>query len=152
MPNTPVPSGFGCTCARLRKLARRITRIYDAHLAGSGIKVTQFSLLANVARGELPLGELALSTEMERTTLSRNLTPLARQGWVRIVAGDDPRSRLVSITAAGRKKLATTLPLWRRAQDEMEATLGTDSVAGLHRDIDHALAALPAANLKGELA
>ena len=43
---------FGCTCARLRKLSRRVTRIYDAHLAPQAIKVTQFSLLVNAARGE----------------------------------------------------------------------------------------------------
>ena len=67
---TPVPS-FGCTCDRLRKLARRVTRIYDAHLAPQAIKVTQFSLLVNAARGERTLSEFAAELEMDRSTLSR---------------------------------------------------------------------------------
>jgi DNA-binding MarR family transcriptional regulator len=137
-----VPS-FGCTCARLRKLTRRLTRIYDAHLTGQAIKVTQYSLLANAARGERTLSEFAAELEMDRSTLSRNLTPLAAQGWVSISVGADPRSRSISVTAAGRRKLKAALPLWRKAQCEVEAVLGAADVGALHRKIERALAALP---------
>ena len=137
-----VPS-FGCTCARLRKLTRRLTRIYDAHLAAQAIKVTQYSLLANAARGERTLSEFAIELEMDRSTLSRNLAPLAAQGWVEISVGADPRSRSISVTAAGRRKLKAALPLWRRAQCEIESLLGAASVGELHRDIERTLAALP---------
>ena len=135
---------FGCTCARLRKLTRRLTRIYDAHLAAAGIKVTQYSLLANAVRGERTLSEFATELDMDRSTLSRNLAPLAAQGWVSISVGSDPRSRSVSVTATGRRKLKAALPLWRKAQCETEAILGPSGVADLHRKIEHALAALSA--------
>ena len=138
----PVPS-FGCTCARLRKLTRRMTRIYDAHLAAQAIKVTQYSLLANAAHGERSVSEFAAELEMDRSTLSRNLAPLAAQGWVSISIGADPRSRRISVTAAGRRKLKAALPLWRKAQCEVEAMLGGATVAELHRHIEGALAALP---------
>jgi DNA-binding MarR family transcriptional regulator len=138
----PVPS-FGCTCARLRKLTRRLTRIYDAHLAAQAIKVTQYSLLANAARGERTLSEFAAELEMDRSTLSRNLAPLAAQGWVSIAVGADPRSRSISVTAAGRRKLKAALPLWRKAQCEVEAVLGKTSIGELHREIERALGALP---------
>lgn len=144
-----VPS-FGCTCARLRKLTRRLTRIYDAHLADAGIKVTQYSLLANAARGERTLSEFAAELDMDRTTLSRNLMPLAEQGWVRIGVGTDPRSRSISVTAAGRRKLKAALPLWRKAQCEVEAILGASGVGDLHRRIERALAALPSERSQGE--
>ena len=137
-----VPS-FGCTCARLRKLTRRLTRIYDAHLATQAIKVTQYSLLANAARGERTLSEFAAELEMDRSTLSRNLTPLVAQGWVRVSVGADPRSRSISVTAAGRRKLTSALPLWRKAQCEVESILGAAGVGALHRKIERALAALP---------
>lgn len=137
-----VPS-FGCTCARLRKLTRRLTRIYDAHLVAQAIKVTQFSLLANAARREHTLSEFAAELEMDRSTLSRNLAPLAAQGWVDISIGADPRSRSISITAAGRRKLKAALPLWRKAQCEVESVLGAAGVGELHRRIERALAALP---------
>jgi DNA-binding MarR family transcriptional regulator len=134
---------FGCTCARLRKLTRRVTRIYDAHLAAQAIKVTQYSLLANAARGERTVSEFAAELEMDRSTLSRNLAPLAAQGWVSISVGADPRSRRIGVTAAGRRKLKAALPLWRKAQCEVEAMLGTAGVGALHGGIEGALAALP---------
>ena len=139
---------FGCTCARLRKLARRVTRIYDAHLAPQAIKVTQYSLLANAARGERTLSEFAAELEMDRSTLSRNLAPLAAQGWVEISVGTDSRSRSISVTAAGRRKLKAALPLWRKAQCEVESILGAASVGDLHRKIEGALAALPTSSGK----
>ena len=139
---SPVPS-FGCTCARLRKLTRRLTRIYDAHLAPQAIKVTQYSLLANAARGERSMSEFAAELEMDRSTLSRNLAPLAAQGWVDVSIGADPRSRSIRVTAAGRRKLKAALPLWRKAQCEVEAILGEAGVGELHRRIERALAALP---------
>ena len=138
MPN------FGCTCARLRKLTRRLTRIYDAHLAPQEIKVTQYSLLANAARAQRTLSEFAAELEMDRSTLSRNLAPLAAQGWVTISVGADPRCRSIGVTAAGRRKLAAALPLWRKAQCEVEAALGTARVGELHREIERALGALSA--------
>jgi len=137
---------YGCTCARLRKLARRVTRIYDAHLAPQSLKVTQYSLLANAARGERTVSEFAAELEMDRSTLSRNLAPLAAQGWVRIAVGADPRSRSIGVTAAGRRKLKAALPLWRKAQCEVESLLGAAGVSDLHRKIEGALAALPTAS------
>lgn len=134
---------FGCTCARMRKLTRRLTRIYDAHLCPEGIKVTQYSLLANAARGDRTLSEFAAELEMDRSTLSRNLAPLAAQGWIEVSVGTDPRSRSISVTAAGRRKLKAALPLWRKAQREVETVLGEASVGKLHSEIERALDALP---------
>ena len=142
MSTASVPN-FGCTCARLRKLTRRLTRIYDAHLSAQSIKVTQYSLLANAARGERAMSEFAAELEMDRSTLSRNLAPLVAQGWVEIAIGADPRSRSISVTAAGRRKLKAALPLWRKAQCEIESILGAAGVGELHRKIDRALSALP---------
>ena len=144
---TAVPS-FGCTCARMRKLTRRLTRIYDAHLSAQAIKVTQYSLLANAARGERTLSEFAAKLEMDRSTLSRNLVPLVAQGWISIAVGADTRSRSISVTAAGRRKLRATLPLWRKAQCEVEAVLGKASIGELHREIERALGALPTSSGK----
>ena len=45
--SVPKPTS-GCTCYRLRKLTRRITQHYDTRLAPSGLRVTQYSLLAHL--------------------------------------------------------------------------------------------------------
>ena len=41
-----------CTCGSLRKASRRVSQFYDTALAPIGIKSTQFSILAEVDRGE----------------------------------------------------------------------------------------------------
>ncbi|MEO7494051.1 MAG: MarR family transcriptional regulator, partial [Massilia sp.] len=99
------PQTLSCTCFKLRKLTRAMSRIYDRHLAEVGLKITQYSVLANMARAALPVAELAERLGTERTTLTRNLKPLTDAGWARLVTGADARQKVVTITDAGRAKL-----------------------------------------------
>jgi DNA-binding MarR family transcriptional regulator len=138
----PTELTLGCTCSRLRMLARGMSRLYDQHLATVGLKTTQYALLAKVARGALPVAELAARAGAERTTLTRNLKPLIEARWVVLVAGADSRQRIVTLTDAGRAKLAQAYPAWRSAQSEIERTLGADSVRALHTQLDASLACL----------
>ena len=132
----------GCTCARLRKLSRRVTRVYDAHLAQAGIKTTQYSLLTNAARAPRTVTDLAAEMGMDRTTLTRNLRPLVASGWVRLDVGKDPRSRIVEVTARGLAARKAASAQWKKAQLELQATLGERFVADLHAAVDTALAKL----------
>ena len=130
----------GCTCDRLRKLTRRITRHYDAHLAPAGLRVTQFSLLARLARrGPASMSALAALLEMDRTTLTRNLKPLVDARFVEIAAGSDARSRVVGITEEGRSAWSAAREHWRRAQDDVNRALGAERVAALHALLDDSL-------------
>ena len=88
----------GCFCLASRQAARKITRLYDSYMQEAGIRITQFTILSQLMlRGELPIGKLAGILGMERTTLTRNLTPLEEQKWISIKPGDDPRARLIGI-------------------------------------------------------
>ena len=131
-----------CTCFKLRKLTRAMSRLYDQHLAEVGLKITQYSVLANMARASLPVAELAEELGSERTTLTRNLKPLINAGWVRLASAPDARQKVVTLTDAGLAKLQQAQPYWRRAQDEIEATLGTDSVRALHLALETSLTSL----------
>jgi DNA-binding MarR family transcriptional regulator len=142
MPAAPAPSG--CTCFRLRKLTRRMTQHYDAWLAPAGLRLTQYSLLANLRAGSLTMSALADRMEMDRTTLTRNLKPLADAGLVTVAPGEDARSRVVSVTARGRDAWSRARELWRRAQDEVNRALGDEQVAALHATLDESLARLKA--------
>lgn len=141
---TPLPPAAppqGCTCARLRRLTRRITAVYDRELAAAGLRVTQFSLLA-VLRGQagesdMAVSDLAARMDMDRTTLTRNLKPLIARGWAALqVDATDGRVRRVSITREGQSALAAARSHWRRAQDEINGTLGASTVAALHQWLD----------------
>jgi DNA-binding MarR family transcriptional regulator len=137
MPATSTLSG--CTCFRLRKLTRRMTQHYDARLAPSGLRLTQYSLLANLRGGPLAMSALADRMEMDRTTLTRNLKPLADAGLVVVAPGDDARSRIVSLTDRGRDAWTAAREHWRRAQDEVNDALGAEQVAALHALLDSSL-------------
>ena len=120
-----VTDPLNCTCFGLRKAARAVTQMYDQALKPSGLRATQFSLLAAAEHvGPCGIGELAELLVMDRTTLTRNLKPLLDQGLLESVAGADRRRRPVAITTEGRAALATALPYWREAQVRMTGSLG----------------------------
>lgn len=127
-----------CTCFRMRRLTRRISQRYDQALAPAGLTVNQYSILRHAGGEPRTVGALAEALGMDRSTLSRELTPLASAGWVERVAGDDARERLVCVTTAGRRTLREAEPLWREAQDAVEAALGASGVTTLHRALDRA--------------
>ena len=133
---------LGCTCFKLRKLTRAMSRLYDQHMATVGLKTTQYSLLSNAARGALPVAELAERLGMERTTLTRNLKPLVEAGWIELVAGADSRQRIVTITDAGREKQQQAYIAWRAAQSAFETLMGRDAVRALHQQLESTLTQL----------
>ena len=55
-----------CSCFNLRRAARRVTQVYDHALAPSGLKATQFALLA-VLEGDVA-GEGIAMTRLELST------------------------------------------------------------------------------------
>jgi DNA-binding MarR family transcriptional regulator len=115
-----------CTCFNLRKATRVVTQVYDDAMRPTGLRVTQFSLLAHTyAMGPVPLTRLAEAMVTDRTTLARNLEPLVKEGFLRIEDGEDRRSRIISITDNGLGKLTEAYPLWKRTQDEVKKTMGT---------------------------
>lgn len=134
-----------CTHDKLRRLMRRLSIHYDARLRQVGLKTTQFSLLARVGYlGPIRPADLAVAMGLDASTLTRNLKPLVQSGWAEVGAGADARSRLVSLTEAGRAKLLEARAQWRGAQAALNEQLGPDRVAALHALIDESLALLPA--------
>lgn len=141
-PSTSAPSPVGCTNFKLRQLTRRVTQHYDQHLSGSGLKITQYSLLAHVDKlGPVAPGELARRMDMGASTLTRNLQPLVAAGWIEMGEGVDARSRLVHITEAGRELRRQAQRRWKVAQLALNEKLGVAQVASLHDLLDQGLAA-----------
>jgi DNA-binding MarR family transcriptional regulator len=117
----PDPQFFACrSCpgAALRRASRAITAHYERAFRGSGMRSTQFSLLAVLTQtGPVPVSTLAAHAGLERTTLTRNLRLLESNGWVRLHASDaDQRVRQVEMTRAGRAAAKKGLAAWQKAQ------------------------------------
>ena len=135
-PNDPDNADYmaaaGCFCLASRQAARKITRLYDSYMQESGVRVTQFTILSQLMlRGEMSIGKLAGILSMERTTLTRNLGPLEQQKWISIKPGEDPRSRMISITGQGRSVVRRSFPFWSKAQAHIGELLRADGVAAL---------------------
>jgi DNA-binding MarR family transcriptional regulator len=121
-----------CFCLASRQTARKITRLYDGYMQKSGIRATQFTILSQLMlRGEMPIGKLAGILGMERTTLSRNLTLLQQRKWISIRAGDDPRARMIGITAQGKGIVRRGFTHWAQAQAHVARLLGADGEGAL---------------------
>lgn len=139
----PLPLSVSpCTCAALRRLTRRVSTIYDRHLAATGLKTSQYSLLITLRAAPLTLSALAQRSATDRTTLTRNLAPLIRAGWVTMAPGQDARQRILALTNAGLSKVDSAQPAWAAAQTLIETVLTPDSVRALHKNIDHAMTRL----------
>ena len=125
-----------CTSFNLRKAARAVTQFYDDALRESGLKSTQFSLLAAAAlAGKAPISRLAEDMAMDRTTLTRNLKPLQAEGLLRIEAGADRRVRNVAVTPEGEALLEKAIPMWRSAQTHMIDRMGDERWGELLRQL-----------------
>ena len=152
----------GCTCFKLRSLTRRVTQLYDQTLSPSGLKVTQFSVIARARRkpgGAGPasgpssgpssgptVSELAGALFTDRTTLTRNLKPLVDAGFIKVSSGVDARSKAVCVTPAGEAAFQAARPLWKQAQLRMRSLAGDDQLTALHELIEVILPRIEDAN------
>jgi len=123
--DAPKLATLPCACANLRRAARAVTQLYDRELRGTGVGVTQFTLLQALARvGEVSQGRLGDALSIDSTTLTRTLANLRKAGWVAIRPGSDRRVRLISVTDSGRRQLEKCYPAWEHAQERLRGLLG----------------------------
>lgn len=124
-----------CACFNLRRAARQVTRTYDRAMKPTGLQATQFTLLSVLSGSPddcgVAMNDLAGRLGMDRTTLTRNLAPAERAGWVAVSPGADRRERRVSLTSAGRAKVDAAMPHWRAAQRAVLKQLGSSDLARL---------------------
>jgi len=114
-----------CLCLHVQRAARALARRFDEVLRPLELTNGQFSLLMSLNRPMPPgMGDVANLLAMDRTTLTAAIKPLKRRGLVKIaVDKEDKRSRLLSLTPAGRTLLADAVPLWKKAHAEFERRL-----------------------------
>jgi DNA-binding MarR family transcriptional regulator len=124
---------LNCACLGLRAATRRVTRRYDEALAPSGLSSSQFSMLTVLAaKPSWGVAELAGQLDMDVSTATRNLRPLAAAGYVTMRAGArDARRREIRLSAKGSRALERARSLWRQAQRKTVAALGEPRLAQL---------------------
>ena len=117
--------------------ARVVTRAYDSALRPVGLRATQLSILVAIAiDGAISIAALASFLGMDRTTLTRNLKPLEKEGLISVGSEGRHRSRTLEITKNGRSRLREALPLWERAQHALRQKLGDQAWVGVRRSLN----------------
>ncbi len=129
-----------CVGANIRRANRTVSQFYDDMLRPSGLRITQFSLLARIREQQpVTISKLADAAMMDRTTLTRNLRPLEKRGLLRISLAQDRRMRQVNLTKAGGEAMMRALPYWKQAQTRMREGLGEDRYQRLLNDLHQAI-------------
>ena len=122
-----------CLCLHTQRAARALARRFDEALRPLALTNGQFSLLMSLNRPAPPnLGSVADLLAMDRTTLTAALKPLERRRLVKVaVDKEDRRSRLLTITPAGRALLNKAFPIWQEAHAAVEKQLAGASADAL---------------------
>ena len=114
-----------CYCATLRRAARIVSQRYDSAMRGSGLTITQFTLLTVLS--ELPearVNDLAELLAMDQTTLSRTLKLMERARLIARISAVDRREARWVLTPRGRDRRQQALPQWQAAQKEFVRAMG----------------------------
>jgi DNA-binding MarR family transcriptional regulator len=122
-----IPTG-GCNVTAVRKASRRLTQLYDEALMPSGVRSTQYSILAELSHrpgGAPTMRELADALVMDRSALGHSVRPLLRDGFLQLVEDEaDRRVKNVVLTPLGKEKYAEARRLWQIAQDRFSEVVG----------------------------
>ena len=111
---------------RVRALNRAVTALYDDALRPHGLRVGQLNLLVAVARmGTARPGDLCRVLRMDKSTLSRDVEVMRRNGWLE-VEDSGGRSRPLRLSPGGQALLERVVPAWRQAQEQARTLIGDD--------------------------
>ena len=118
-----------CVSTALRKTERLVTRHYDSYLERAGVTAVQLPILAFISGAEQPtLRGLTEQFELDRSTLSRNLALLERDGFLVLGPSSGPKPGRLTLTRKGRAALRRGAVKWREAHNALLAASGASSV------------------------
>ena len=109
----------------LRTASRKVSAFYNEYLQPLEINIAQFSLMQKIKKkGEISITNLSHLSDLDRSTIGRNLRVLEKSQLVALNNGIDQRETTVVLTEEGYETLRKAEPLWLKAQAEFETKLG----------------------------
>ncbi len=127
---------INCQCYKLRRVTRKVTRIYNDALRPVGINANQFTTLIAVSlMGPASITNISDKLGMERTTITRNLVPLEIAGFIKLQSGHG-RIRNVLITPKGRSVIKKAKPAWSDAQKQVLETISESELTSFNNVLE----------------
>ena len=118
-----------CFCVSVRALANRLTQLYDDRMAPFDLKVTQYSVMKKIVdKPNSTISEIAQMCDLDRTTLTRSLRILERNGWLEFVKAKDQREKRLHIKATKTSDFDRAQQAWRLLQSELSAHIDLDPI------------------------
>ena len=103
----------GCLGVRIGRLHRLVARRFDQTLQPLGLSLPHLEVLGVLMlRGPLKPSAVAEALDVERSTISRNLSLMAQRGWVELDYSPSGRSTSATLTRQGIKTLAQARTAW----------------------------------------
>lgn len=123
-----------CIGMRVRLLNRLVTKAYDECLRPLGLRTAQQTILVAISLMKTPTPtHIERRLSLDKSTVSRNVERMQRQGWVEFVPGEDGRSHYLKLTSKGVKLLRESAAAWKRAQRKMAFLIGKEGATSLSR-------------------
>jgi DNA-binding MarR family transcriptional regulator len=121
-----------CIAARVRLINRVITGLYDDALRPFGMKISQANILSAVAYlKECRPADVCRVLRIEKSTLSRDLDLMKRNGWLVSEPPEGGRNQIVRLSPQGARLLASMEPSWEAVQAEVRKLIGDDGERAL---------------------
>ena len=121
-----------CIAVRIRLINRVISSVYDEAMRPHGLRISQGNILVLVAQaGRARPAEICRLLRIEKSTLSRDVELMKRQGWVESDPPAGGRNQTLSLTAQGQGLLEAIFPAWEKAQARALELIGEPGVAHL---------------------
>ena len=112
-----------CISARIGILQRKINAIYRKYLSPLNISESQSSILLVInSTKEISQSEIATILNLERSSLSRNMVRLKKNGWIQ---KNDHYHPVWTLSIKGRKFIKILLPVWENAMNEVDGIIST---------------------------
>lgn len=108
-----------CVAFRVRKLNRKMNRLFNDGLKSYKIQVGQVNML--VALAHFPQGttpsQIGEALEMEKSTISRNMNVLVKNGWATAEEDTVAGGLRYTLSKQGHELLENVYPLWQEANE-----------------------------------
>lgn len=113
-----------CIYNRVRKTSRRLAKYFNYAIKPLNLKGTQFMVLSSIYNNpKSTITQLSLNLELERTTVTRSLTPLIKQGLVLSTNSDVGNFKTITLTKKGEIILEKAFKLWKQQHDILKSKL-----------------------------
>ena len=115
-----------CVGNKLRRLSRIVDNQFRSNLKDFNITENQMTLLFLLhSMGTVDQGVIGKQLFLERSSVSRNVNLLERNGYVTKNAEYRPQ---ISLTQEGSALVGRLIPLWENIMDDIVSEIGTEGV------------------------